>query len=195
MARICAVCRHDEREQIEQEIVGGMSLRTAAKTWGLHFTQVQRHMSTHYPMSYAPQQPAYRRLSQSTVGREIDRVAQEIDIISRVEPSALDKVRDLHDRVNRVMECSEQLGNSAEILRAASELRRIVELESRLTGEAAKSTGKQELVFEVRTNFDLPNDDPQGYEEYRCTRNRDCALPSGEDVVDADFEECDESVQ
>jgi len=36
------------------------------------------------------------------------------------------------------MECAEQLENSAEILRAASELRRIVELEAKLTGEADK---------------------------------------------------------
>ena len=158
MARICAVCRHDERERIEQEIVGGMSLRAAARAWGLHYTQVQRHMATHYPMSYVPPQPPYRKLSQSTVGREIEEVGQEIDRIDREEPSALEKVRDLHARVNRVKECSEQLGNSAEILRAASELRRIVELESRLTGEAdQQSTGQREYVVRIRKDWDLPD--------------------------------------
>ncbi|MDB4306235.1 hypothetical protein N9980_01570 [bacterium] len=194
MARLCAVCRHDERERIEQEIVGGMSLRAAAKNWNLHFTQLQRHMSIHYPMSYVPQQPPYRKLSQSTVGQEIDEVGQELDRMDREEPSALDKVRDLHTRVNRVMECSEKLGNAAEILRAASELRRIVELESRLTGEAEKSPGNREIIFRVRTDFSLPDNHPECFEEYRLTRDREAALPSGEDVVDADFEECEDAL-
>lgn len=181
MARICAVCRHDKRERIEQEIVDGASLRAAAKTWGLHYTQVQRHMSAHYPLSYAPQQPAYRKLSQSTVGGEIDEIGQAIDNVDQVEPSALEKVRDLHARVNRVMECSEQLGNSAEILRAASELRRIVELESRLTGQVNQPTGEREWVVRIRKDFDLPDDDPLAYEEihYGWRGNRTTSLPSG----------------
>jgi len=64
------------------------------------------------------------------------------------------------------MECAEQLGNSAEILRAASELRRIVELEAKLTEEAGQPR-QPEIVVRIRKDFGGPDDDPSAYEELR----------------------------
>ncbi|PWB72143.1 MAG: hypothetical protein C3F15_11600 [Holophagae bacterium] len=64
------------------------------------------------------------------------------------------------------MECAEQLGNSAEILRAASELRRIVELEVKLTGEADQPH-QLEIVVRIRKGFGASDDDPSAYEELR----------------------------
>ena len=122
MRRLCALCRHESREQIEAEIVGGKSLRASAGEYGLHYTQVQRHMSNHYTKGYVAPQPIYRRLSESNLSDEVDDIGRSIDQVDRREPSALEKVRDLHKRVERVLVCGEKLGNSGEILRAASEL-------------------------------------------------------------------------
>ena len=120
MRQICALCRHEQREQIEAEIVDWKSLRAAAAEYGLHYTQVQRHMSNHFPKGYEAPQPIYRRLTEANLSDEVDDIGKSIDQVDRREPSsALEKVRDLHTRVERVLVCGEKLGNSGEILRAA----------------------------------------------------------------------------
>lgn len=64
------------------------------------------------------------------------------------------------------MECAEQLGKSAEILRAASEIRRIVLLEAKLTGESDYPRGP-EIVVHIRKDFGTSDDDRVTYDEVR----------------------------
>ncbi len=98
-------------------------------------------------------------------------------------------------RVDRVMECAEQLGNSAEILRAASELRRIVELEAKLTGEADHPRGP-EIVVHIRKDFVASDDDRVAYEELLYVQPQPVlALPAGGKVVDAEVDDCSEVMQ
>ena len=92
------------------------------------------------------------------------------------------------------MECAEQLGNSSEILRAASELRRIVELEAKLTGEADHPRGP-EIVVHIRKDFGVSADNPTGYEELRYEQPQPVlALPAGESAVDAEEEDFSEVI-
>ena len=89
----------------------------------------------------------------------------------------------------------EHLGNSAEILRAASELRRIVELEAKLTGEADQPR-QPEIVVRIRKDFGGSDDDPGAYEELRYRQPQSVmALPAGDDAVDAEVEDTSEVMQ
>ena len=196
MRWLCALCRHPQRELIEQEIVAGKwSLREAARTYHLHYNQVHRHMSHHYPLGYDRALSPYRRLTKPPIAQEIGEADAQIAAVKRDDLSALDKARELHRRVDRVMECAEQLGNSAEILRAASELRRIVELEARLTGEADQPR-QPEIVVRIRKDFGTSDDDPRAYEEVRYVQPLPVlALPAGGKVVDAEFEDPSEVMQ
>jgi hypothetical protein len=93
------------------------------------------------------------------------------------------------------MEWAEQLGNAGEILRAASELRRIVELEAKLTGEADHPRGP-EIVVHIRKDFGGSDDDRVAYEEVRYVQPQPVlALPAGDAAVDAEFEDRDEVMQ
>ena len=192
--QICAFCRHEQREEIEQEIVGGMSQREAARRYNLHKTQIARHLASHYSMAFCPQLPKYRRAADETLSDKIEAVSREIDIVYQKHSTALEKTRELHVRVNRVMEYAERLGHSGEILKAASELRRIVELEAKLTGEADQ--GKADMVIKLR-RFDRPEDDPEAYDEirYKTAPRSEAALPAGDEVIDADYRRADEVVQ
>jgi hypothetical protein len=196
MRWLCALCRHEQRELIEEEIVAGKwSLREAARTYGLHYNQVHRHMSHHYPLGYDRALPPYRRLSEPVIAAEIEESGAQIAAVRRDDLSALEKTRELHRRVDRVMEYAEQLGNSAEILRAASELRRIVELEARLTGEADQPR-QPEIVVRIRKDFGGSDDDPRAYEKLRYRQSQPVrALAAGGGAVDAEYQDCDEVMQ
>jgi hypothetical protein len=88
------------------------------------------------------------------------------------------------------MECAEQLGNAGEILRAASELRRIVELEAKLTGEADHPRGP-EIVVRIRKDFGGPDDDRVTYEEVRYVQPQPAlALPAGDEGDEACLGDC-----
>jgi hypothetical protein len=193
MRWLCALCRHEHRELIEHEIVAGnRSLREAAREYGVHYNQVHRHMSHHYPLGYDRALPPYRRLSAPA---STDEAGAQITAVKRDDLSALEKARELHRRVDRVMECAEQLGNAGEILRAASELRRIVELEAKLTGEADHPRGP-EIVVHLRKDFGGSDDDRVTYEELRYRQpQRVAAVPAGEDAVDAESQDPREVMQ
>jgi hypothetical protein len=93
------------------------------------------------------------------------------------------------------MECAEQLGNAGEILRAASELRRIVELEAKLTGEADHPR-RPEIVVRIRKDFGTSDDDRVTYEELHYRQpQRVAAVPAGEDAVDAESQDPREVMQ
>jgi hypothetical protein len=196
MRWLCSLCRHGQRELIEQEIVAGKrSLRETAREYGLHYNQVHRHMHQHYPLGYDRTLPPYRRLTKPPVREKAEETIVENHDHKRDDLTALEKARELHRRVDRVMECAEQLGNSGEILRAASELRRIVELEATLTGEVDHPRGP-EIVVHLRKDFGTSDDDRVTYEEVRYAQPQPVlALPAGDEAVDAEFEDPSEVMQ
>jgi hypothetical protein len=193
MRPLCALCRHPQRDLIEQEIHDGkLSLREAARAYGLHRTQVRRHMHNHYPLGYDRALPLYRRLTQPVREQPEETPVKNYEA-KRDDMSALEKARELHRRVDRVMECAEELGNSAEILRAASELRRIVELEAKLTGEADQPR-RPEVIVHFR-QFGLTNES-KGVQEVRYQQpDPVIALPPGDEIIDAEFEDLSEVMQ
>ncbi len=203
-SKICAVCRHPERVEIEKAVAGQeMSLRAAVRHWDLHYTQAHRHMTRHYPLGrevdpeadqtcgeysritdedrarvaaeVAAAPPVRRSQSARTAPESEDvptpasahceaiqpvsAVAVEVATASQIEPAnhprAIDSVRDLRHRIDRVMRDAEVLGNHTLILQAAREIRQVVELEARLTGEArqAEGAGVGPVTVVIRKDF------------------------------------------
>lgn len=114
MSNACTICNHPQRGLIEQDMTTGMpNTKTAAK-WGLSKDAVRRHKGTH--LSAALKTVISRR---DTAGAA----------------SALDRLEGLHARAERVLSAAEAEGQASLSLAAIKELRGIVELLAKLTGE------------------------------------------------------------
>ncbi len=49
MTRTCTVCRHEDRDQIDKDLVGGRPYRSIAAHYGTSATAVLRHKRDHLP--------------------------------------------------------------------------------------------------------------------------------------------------
>jgi len=112
--RTCTVCAHEEREAIDEALVLGESFRNIVKHRGLSITALHRHRRDH--------------LSPTLVAVAQGRRESEAE-------SLLDRVEDLYDRARRILEAAEEDGRPAVGLSAIRELRGIVELLGKVTGE------------------------------------------------------------
>ena len=137
----CSVCRHPQCKEIEDKLLlKEISLRQAAREYGLHRTQIRRHMMSH--TSYQPTAP----------------LPQEWEPPRPNPPSrvrTVERVESLGQRVERVIDAAEDRGNPDLMLRASRELRQTLELTARLTGEtrAAETGGGRETVTVRFRNF------------------------------------------
>lgn len=109
----CKTCRHPERAQIDAAIAAGETFVSIGQRFGLTHDSVRRHR---------PHLAAA--------------VLQRLD--GRPEAgarSALDRLEELYERVSRVLDRAESEGKAGITLAAARELRGLVEILARITGE------------------------------------------------------------
>lgn len=52
MPRLCTICAHPQRVEIESSVLGGKSIRSAAKAAGISWSALQRHLK-HLPAAIA----------------------------------------------------------------------------------------------------------------------------------------------
>jgi len=110
MARICSACRHEHVESINLELFDKTPLRKVSEKYGLSLSAVARH-AKHLPPELF--QPA-----------EVRRAT-----------AAIERIGVLDQRVDEIYQAA-TAGNDPKLaLRALKELRGIIELYSRLTGE------------------------------------------------------------
>lgn len=114
MTRRCSVCDHDDHEAIDHELVGGVGYRDIAKRRGLSSSALFRHAQAHVS-------PALTRVA---AGREDEHAV-----------ALLERVEDLYERARRILTSAEQDGKPGVGLAAIRELRGIVELLGKVTGE------------------------------------------------------------
>lgn len=114
MAGRCTVCRHLDRETLDRELAGGLTLREAADKYGLNKDAISRHKRNH--LSKALQVVQERR---ETAGAQ----------------KAVDRAEQLYGKASGILERAEIEGNGALSLAAIKELRATVELLAKLTGE------------------------------------------------------------
>lgn len=119
MGRACAICSHEDREEIDRRIVGGASIVSIADTFGMSRPSVTRHRDNH--------------LSEAIRGVVMDERTDDL----------LEEIRRLKGRVERILDHAEERGQIAPALGAVRELRSLLELLGKVTGEIDNSTTVQ----------------------------------------------------
>lgn len=110
----CKVCQHPARVAVEQAIVSGRAMSAIATDHGLSKDSVRRHRDRHLAPSM--------RGAMASAGERGGR-------------TALGRLESLYDRAEAILTAAEQGGQGALALGAVRELRSVVELLARITGE------------------------------------------------------------
>lgn len=114
MGRACSVCTHDDRQAIDEALVSGTPYRNLAEQFSVSLAALSRHRSDHVSAA----------LQAVVVERERDAAA-----------SLLDRVESLIERTERILSASEETGKVAQALGAVRELRALLELLGKASGE------------------------------------------------------------
>ena len=114
MARTCTICAHVERDAIDHALVSRVSYRDIAKQHLVTISALSRH--------------ADRHLSKALTVVQAEREAEGAVTL-------LDRVEDLYSRAKSILEAADEDGKASVSLSAIRELRGIVELLGKLTGE------------------------------------------------------------
>ena len=123
MSPRCSICSHDDRESIDEAIVAGRTYRDIARQWDVSKDAVARH--------------------KSHVSHALSRVvAQREEAGAR---SALDRLEDLHARATTFLDAAEAEGKASMGLAAIRELRGLVEMIAKITGELDERPNVQVL--------------------------------------------------
>ncbi len=115
MPQPCSICIHPEREQIDRDLLAGVPLRNIAERCSVSVTALHRHKG----------------------GGHIARVltqAREVEEIARAD-TLLDQVHDLLNRASAITDQAEKAGDLRTALQGIREVRGVLELLARVTGE------------------------------------------------------------
>lgn len=123
VGRACSLCAHEDREGVDEAIVLGGSLRDIARRFGVSKDAVSRHR--------AHVSPALSRL-----------VAKRA---AAGPKSALARLEELYGRASNVLDAAESEGKASLSLAAVRELRGIVEVLAKITGELDERPSVQVL--------------------------------------------------
>ena len=111
----CTICIHPEREQIDRDLLAGVSLRNIAERCSVSTTALHRHKNGGH---------IARALTQA---REVEEVARADTLLDQVH-ALLDKARSLTDQ-------AEVAGDLRTALAGIREVRGVLELMAKVTGE------------------------------------------------------------
>lgn len=114
MPRVCTVCLHPQRAEIDQALVAGRPVRETSTLFRVSEDALSRHKAEHLPATLAK--------------------AQEAQEVARAD-SLLSQVRDLHDRTLKILSQAEATGKLETALKAIRETRSNLELLAELMGE------------------------------------------------------------
>lgn len=114
MGQRCTICSHDDRESIDEALVAGTAYRNLAERYGLSLAALSRHRNDHVSAA----------LQAVVIEREHDAAS-----------SLLDRVESLIGRTERLLSTAEESGKVAQALGAVRELRALLELLGKASGE------------------------------------------------------------
>lgn len=118
MTRTCTICRHDERNRIDWELVTRTPYRAIASQYGVSKPALQRHAKVHIPQKLALAEKAEQ-------AAEADKLLWDL--------------RRLQQHTLKTLLGAEKEEDPITLLRAVGEARRNVELMSKLRGELDES--------------------------------------------------------
>lgn len=130
MPRVCTVCAHPERNEIENAAIDGVPLRNISKQFSVGYVSIQRHMVKHLS-------EAVKDFKETQQAQQ-DQVKQEQSVLSG--NNALDRMARGEKIVDEIIKYSwNNEPNGAKMpelaLKALSEMRRMVELRAKIEGE------------------------------------------------------------
>lgn len=125
MPRVCTICTHEKRSDIEAALVGGGTFRNTAKRFSVSPTALFRHGRDHLP----------RRLVEA---QKQDDLGQAIDVVRQL--------RAINAACLEVLQKSRQSGKDSLSLRAVDRIHRQIELQARLLGELQEGPTVNVLV-------------------------------------------------
>jgi hypothetical protein len=129
MSRACTVCSHPRRRAIDGMLVGGVSNRRVAATFGLTETSVRRHLDAHVSAM----------LRQTAQG---EKEADELKLAGDLSA----QIRQIRDRAALLLQKSEAAGDNRTALSAIRELFRGVELLARMSGDISEGGGSSIVI-------------------------------------------------
>lgn len=114
MGRSCSVCAHADRDELERRLVAGDPIRAVARQTGVGRDALARHAASHLPSDLAALRDAGQRIETAR---------------------ALDRLEGLFAEGQEVLAAARAEGRHQVSLAAIRELRGVIELLARLTGE------------------------------------------------------------
>ena len=114
MARACTVCEHVERDSIDAALVCGEPMPAIAKRHGVSRSAVQRHAKRHLSPALA---------------------AMQVEAERDAAKGLLQRTERLIERTERLLLAAEQDGKVSAALSAVAQLRPLLELLGKVTGE------------------------------------------------------------
>ncbi len=129
MPRVCTLCSHEDREEIDAALVLGRPSRELAEQYGLSGSAVRRHRLDHLSAALARVAAARQEAGPS---------------------SALDRLEELRQRAMKVLDSADEEGKASLSLAAIREVRSLVELIAKITGELDERA--QVAVVNVQTS-------------------------------------------
>ncbi len=136
MPRTCTVCLHSERDEIDELVLSGETLRKIAERFSLSVTSLFRH-KTHVS--------------------ETLRKSQEAAEVARAE-SLTEQLKRLCQDARRIQEKAEAEKDYRAALTAIRELTRLVEFAAKLSGEmAGQQVNVQTNVISTSEGLSIPN--------------------------------------
>lgn len=114
MGRPCTICIHDDRDAIDESLVSGKPFRPIAERFSVSVAALSRHRSDH--------------VSAALKAVVVERARDQAETL-------MDRVEGLIVRTERLLEASESSGKVAQALGAVRELRALLELLGKASGE------------------------------------------------------------
>lgn len=114
-AEQCSVCTHPNALDVDEALVAGETQAHVAKRYGLTAMSVSRHRRSHLSPALAAVQQRRERIGTSL--------------------STSEKVEDLYLRASAILDTAERGGQGSLALQAIRDLRGLIELLAKLTGE------------------------------------------------------------
>lgn len=114
MPRTCSICSHEQRAEIDAELIAETPLRNIAERFGTSSTTLHRHRQEHLP-------------SKMVKAKEAEEEVEATDLLSRL--------RALNEETRDVLRAAKKSDAHGLRLQAIQRLERQLELEARLLGE------------------------------------------------------------
>lgn len=129
----CTVCNHEQRADIDAALAGGTSDAEIGRRFGPSKDAVRRHRLAH-------------------LSAALKAVQQDRETAGAAR--AVDRIEDLYGKASRVLDAAEAEGKASLSLAAIKELRGLVELLAKLTGELDERPTVQVLNVAASPEWD-----------------------------------------